>query len=119
MDLNFLVSAHLSLGIEIRAITATFINLDFSLQFKKSCIHFILASTATQKVYISGMSSTAAISQGKQPNDALSMRFRLSLGSGSLVLLSSNRSYLIIQLHRQFCTQLFLLLSHLVFVVKG
>lgn len=112
--------SHLYLDIEIRASTATFINLHFHLQFKKSCTSFVLVSTATQKVCIAGMSSTAAISQGKLPSVALRARFKLSLGStSSFHRLPSNRNYLMIQLHMQFCMQHFLLFSHLIFIVKG
>lgn len=103
-----------------RASKAKIINLHFSLQFKKSCINDVLASAATLKLYISGMSSTSTISQGKLPNDALRVRFKLSLGSRSSALqhLSSSRSYFIIQLHRKFRTWHLLLFSHLVFIVK-
>lgn len=91
---------HVYLGIEIRASSAIFINLHFNLQFKKSCTNFVLAFTATQKVYISWMSSTAAIREGKLPTDAPRLWFKMSWGSRSSVFhhLPSKRSYFITQL---------------------
>lgn len=62
----------------MRVSAANFINLLFSLQVKKSCIHFISASVASQKVYTSGMSSAAAISQCKLASDGVLVIFRLS-----------------------------------------